>query len=191
MFYYIEPCDNNKSTYSHRIYELFLRTCTEIEANFKGILSTNLYKKQGDFKMRDYFKVEDFSKLSEYEITFERWKEQYALRPFEQWNSTTYQSLPWYQAYNNVKHNRYNNFTDANFDNLMNSIGALLIVLHAQYGEDMAETCFSNISLIQNNQYEVHTDTFILKTPLFTNEEYDFIWDDIKNETDPVTNYKF
>ena len=38
---YIEPTNENKLVYSHRIYELLLRTATEVEANCKGILWAN------------------------------------------------------------------------------------------------------------------------------------------------------
>ena len=43
---YVEPVDANKSVFSHRIYELLLRTATEYEANCKGILSANGYSKK-------------------------------------------------------------------------------------------------------------------------------------------------
>lgn len=41
IFDFVEPCDANVVAYSHRIYELFLRTATEFESNCKGILNAN------------------------------------------------------------------------------------------------------------------------------------------------------
>ena len=35
VFDYVEPHDDNMDIYSHRIYELFLRTATEFESNCK------------------------------------------------------------------------------------------------------------------------------------------------------------
>lgn len=43
LFDYIEPSDQNLQTYSFRIHELLLRTCVEVEANFKAILRENGY----------------------------------------------------------------------------------------------------------------------------------------------------
>ena len=36
LFDYVEPADQNLHCYSFRIHELLLRTCVEIEANFKA-----------------------------------------------------------------------------------------------------------------------------------------------------------
>jgi hypothetical protein len=47
LFEYIEPCDANNSTYSHRTFELMLRASTEFEANCKGILLANGYSSAG------------------------------------------------------------------------------------------------------------------------------------------------
>lgn len=52
---YIEPSDDNKDTYSHRIYELYLRTCTEFEANAKFILKSNGYNNAK--RILDYWKL--------------------------------------------------------------------------------------------------------------------------------------
>ena len=38
LFEYIEPHSSNLNVFSHRIYELLLRTCTEVESCCKGIL---------------------------------------------------------------------------------------------------------------------------------------------------------
>lgn len=46
LFDYIEPADGNNNTYSFRIHELFLRSCSEIEANFKAILRENEYSRR-------------------------------------------------------------------------------------------------------------------------------------------------
>ena len=43
LFRYIEPADTNLQTYSLEIYQLLLRTATEIEANFKAIFRENGY----------------------------------------------------------------------------------------------------------------------------------------------------
>lgn len=192
LFNYVEPCDKNKIVYSHRIYELFLRVCTEVESNMKGILKANGYSSTTSFKMNnDYFKLKNACHLDEYKIKFERWKENVDFTPFSQWNNTSYSSLTWYKDYNDVKHDRYKEFEKANLENLMNSIAALLCLLHAQYGEDMADACHLGISAMQNNQLMVDTDTFVLEAPDFAGDEYEFDWDSIKLQSNPVDNYNF
>ena len=41
IFEFIEPNDDNCKSYSHRTYELFLRSATEFETNCKRILTAN------------------------------------------------------------------------------------------------------------------------------------------------------
>lgn len=153
LFNYIEPHNNNISVFSHRIYELFLRTSTEFESNCKGILKDNGYSKpENKMCINDYFNIAQVAKLSDYVVTFERWTPHHEFKPFESWNSTTYAPLDWYQSYNYVKQNRYSCFHQANLGNLMKAIAGLICILHAQFGEDMAEVCFERVSDIQVKQ---------------------------------------
>ncbi len=43
LFEYVEPSPESLLSYSYRIHELIMRICIEIEANFKAILSENIY----------------------------------------------------------------------------------------------------------------------------------------------------
>ena len=61
LFEYIEPHTSNENVFSHRIYELLLRTCTEVESCCKGILIANGHTANS---MEDYKKIEQSSHLS-------------------------------------------------------------------------------------------------------------------------------
>lgn len=194
LFNYVEPCDNNMRTYSHRIYELLLRTATEFETNCKGILKANGYSvDERSMNMpNDYFKISSAVKLSEYRVIFHRWATIHEFKPFSAWNTSSYSSLGWYKDYNDVKHNRLEQFEKANLGNLMDSIAALLCILHAQVGDMMHSACYEGYSSIQNTQEELITSTFTITAPYYSDEEkYDFIWNQIKNEIGPVRNYMF
>lgn len=74
LFYFIEPDEININTYSHRIHELFMRTCIEIEANLKAIMTENgAIEPDRGFNMSHYRKIEKTHKLSEYEVTIVEW----------------------------------------------------------------------------------------------------------------------
>src|SRR5688572_7486964 len=45
LFDYIDPSDINLQCHSFRIHQLLMRTCIEVEANCKAILSENGYDK--------------------------------------------------------------------------------------------------------------------------------------------------
>jgi hypothetical protein len=87
LFEYIEPADINLNTFSYRIHELFMRTCIEIEANFKAILRENTYTplfengpKKGQLKTEDNWNIFDYIKintthhLDDYHVEFPFWR---------------------------------------------------------------------------------------------------------------------
>lgn len=132
LFSYVEPADTNKATYSHRINELLLRTCVEVEANCKAILKENEYVKNGYWNMSDYKKVEQSHFLSGFSIKVPNWNGQYAIRtPFRNWKSGD--ALPWYEAYNSTKHDRHDNFCNANLDNLVEAVCGLAAIIASQF----------------------------------------------------------
>lgn len=193
LFNYVEPNDVNLRTYSHRLYELLLRTATEFDANCKGVLDANGYVKPGgaNLNITDYFKLEAVCHLSGYKVSFERWPN-HVFKPFEAWSAGTFAPLPWYQGYNHVKHNRFAHFNEANFENVMNAIAGLLCILHAQIGENMDCVCFAGIATQQNEQTILTNGTFTLHAPLFpVADQYDFLWDNSKGVKVAVHNFTF
>ena len=189
---YVDPSIDNMKTYSLRIYQILTSICIEIENNFKGILSANCIDKKEN--MCDYYQVNKFLKLDQYEVEIIGTKDELYLKPFENWHDE-YKPLNWYQSYNGVKHYRTNNLKDANLKNLLEAISALSILLYAQFG--MYNDCISESNV---TMYEVFSDdgsselivqkslesmVQIKKKPYWKNEEkYDFDWENIKSEED-------
>lgn len=193
---YIEPNDNNENTYSHRIYELFLRTCTEFEYNCKSILSSNQFTKRGNWNIFDYYKINKAAKLSDYEIHLTIWNPTTKiLKPFIDWNSTTPVSLSWYVAYNNVKHNRNKNFYEANMKNLTLALSGLFTILFSQY----FIFCFDSYQITTSHSTDdenfIFTSKSIFKIKLpdtWTDiEKYDFDWNTIKSTANKFHNFDF
>ena len=192
LFYYIEPTDSNLLIYSHRIYELFLRTATEFESNCKGILESNGYTKPGNLNITDYYKIAAVARLQEYKVVFERWATPHEFKPFANWNQPANMPLTWYQQYNEVKHNRYTEFPKANLENLMNAFAGLLSILYAQYGVRMNYGYVTGLTTAQEDQCLLDLSDFTIYAPHFPEaEQYDFIWDDIKNTAAPIQQYPF
>ncbi|HAM96658.1 MAG: hypothetical protein UR96_C0001G0012 [candidate division WS6 bacterium GW2011_GWC1_36_11] len=130
----------NSDTFSHRIYEVFLRTCTEFENVAKQILKYNKISAIGDgYKMQDYFKLEKDLKLSDYMALNNALGVEiypfFCLGGAKNYGEVmkNFGSGFWYQAYNEVKHNRSENFKFAKMDNLLSAVGGLAILLFTQY----------------------------------------------------------
>lgn len=187
LFEYIEPHSSNLNVFSHRIYELLLRTCTEVESCCKGILSTNGFAANN---ISDYSKIEQSSHLSGYTVLYSNWlPSKYTSQPFASWASGC--PLPWYQAYNGVKHNRWQSFPLASLNNLLEAICGLLCVVHSQIGDSVQEVFESNIYLISDDP-KVEVRSFTIIPPAIPDvEKYDFVWDEIKEDPNRFQSFPF
>lgn len=193
IFEYVEPCDDNTNVYSHRIYELFFRASTEFETNCKRILEANGYNVTGNLNITDYYKIERATKLSEYRVFINTWYPQEKLiTPFIQWEIG--HTLSWYQAYNNVKHDRISNFRLANIDNLVFAVSGLFSILFAQFGYNSLNP-YQQTNIIDSNDNGsvFHGDSFLsIIPPNWSSEDmYYFNWETIKESDMPFADFPF
>lgn len=187
LFEYIEPVEKNFNTFSHRIYELFLRACTEFEANAKWILKDNRLIKD-KYNIVDYFKLNKSSKLSEYIVFINSHQDnKIKLEPFKEWEK--WPTLKWYKEYNEVKHNRHKQFEKANFWNLLLALSWLYVTIFSQF---YTFTFSKNIPLAESS-FNHLTGEIWSKDNLFTiilpqswkdEEMYNFNWDQLKKQED-------
>lgn len=198
LFEYIEPSDRNLKTYSYRIHELFMRTCIEIEANFKAILKENIFnptdrkgglRPENKWNIHDYKKVNKTHHLSAYKIHVPIWDgTQSVYEPYKEWRGSV--ELSWYQAYNKSKHDRQIAFKEANLKNLINSIAGLLALLSSQF---RTEDFSSGGAVIAPNGIDSYYSTepalgcyFHIEFPddWLDDEKYDFNWSTLKIQSD-------
>lgn len=207
IFDYIEPADQNKDVFSHELYALLLRACTEVEANFKSILVANGMSGSDHFNMGNYKKIEESSKLSNYKVTFPFWRKldgnvsSLEMIPFESFQLGN--SPEWYVAYNNVKHNRDSKFENASLKNCMNAVAAVLVLLYSQFGAGCLAIRAGSLGFggFGLNEYGYDDlifcgDTdFQIIPPSMADwpdaERYDFNWDSLKDTAEPFEKYPF
>lgn len=198
LFEYIEPCDANNSTYSHRTFELMLRASTEFEANCKGILVANgCSPARRNWNIEDYWKLNQTMKLSDYKLHLKAWyPEPLELQPFRDWQgSTQFQPLTWYQAYNDAKHNRDTKFARSNFANTIEAISGLLCVLFAQFGVYVTYPYRPPDAIHCRDaagMQGIEGSMFDLAPPVWDEaESYDFDWKILKLDPDPYAEFSF
>ena len=186
---YVEPVDANRAVYSHRIYELLLRTATEFEANCKGILLANGYSKTGNLNITDYYKINSLLRLHEYEVYTPLWSPNKKTCSLSEWAIGP--TLKWYQAYNNVKHNRFQCFNDASLENLFNGICSLIVILAAQFPNVIGDIT-TGCSFLAENDNSLSFGGFTINYPVFADaDKYDFDWSIIKQDSLPFDHYSF
>ena len=159
----------------------------EIEANFKAILRENIYKPEKLWNISDYIKINTTHHLDNYSVEFPIWRgSKNKYKPFENWSQN--KILSWYQAYNEVKHDRNEKFELANFENLMTAFAGLFVLLSAQFNCQSFSPGATLLSTITNSYFE---GSFGIGNYLKINfptdwdedEKYDFDWSILKEET--------
>jgi hypothetical protein len=201
LFEYIEPTDGNLSAFSHRTYELLLRTATEFETNCKRILMANRYEKNRNLNITDYFKLNLSSRLADYSVSLMEWHPgPKTLKPFEEWGTEEeYRPLPWYQSYNHVKHDRNLNFPNASLQNVINAVAGLYVILFSQFFVIDRMATGNTLEVIRYHQvFNQETmskwgDIFHIDPPRSWAEDelYDFDWDTLKDSPDPFAKFPF
>jgi hypothetical protein len=165
---YIEPTDKNKSVYSHRLYELYLRACTEFENICKEILLSENYEKTGHLNINDYRTLDASLKLNEREVGLLFWQPYTKyISPFSDWKIAD-KPLSWYQDYNKVKHNRNTEFSRASLLNVTSAIAAVFTILFCKFGvaffnpydvmsasKHKSSTSGSRITIVNNSIFNI------------------------------------
>lgn len=197
IFNYIEPSDINLKCYSFKIYEILLRSCIEFESNCKAILIENWYKKNpNDMNIIDYNKIEYTHNLSSYLVKVPFWSWSNNIRqPFKDWKDPLKGPLTWYQAYNTTKHNRQEEFSSATFENMIDSVCWLLVILSSQfYNNDFWPVNY----LVTNGNNLDNFDSatwnyFEIKYPGNRKDElkYDFNREELKNNDNPFDKFDY
>lgn len=135
LFNFIEPVKLNLSTYGHKIRELIILACTEVEYLLLKVLTENGYEEKGRYNTHDYICCRDVLKLNQYEVSLVQYSNLGVFTPFKDWvKDSPTGSIAWYAAYNQVKHNRSDNIVNANLEHLLDAVSAIHILLEAQYG---------------------------------------------------------
>jgi hypothetical protein len=133
----VHPSPANKSAFGSAIRNLLMATCTEIESQFKGIMTANRYPTppHDRWSTKDYVRVCAPMKLDEYKVRPLRYRASPPITPFIGWNAgQPTKSLPWYDAYNATKHDRQGNLNRATLEHAIAAVAALNVLLLAQYG---------------------------------------------------------
>jgi hypothetical protein len=181
LFEFIEPCPDNYSTYSQRTFEMLLRACTEVESNCKQVLRANGHATE-DVNIIRFSDLNGPMKLSEYivccpAIDFEDFS------PFKSFALTVRQdrSPSWYRAYNQAKHDRATFFSSASLRNVIEAMGAVHVLIWAQYGPiDNQIGWSSGIRAAPASYFSLRT------SPSWSpDERYQFDWNALSSTSQP------
>lgn len=206
LSYYIAINKKQLKTYSIKIADLILRTVSECENISSTICKRENIKfkdKKGDIRKTVYFneyieRLNTIFKLEQKNVsvkyinidnnTFDS-----KLTPFQKEilkvNGKEKSILPWYNAYNKIKHDRVKNFKQANLENLINSLAALFmlnIYLKNQVFYTTDNYNYKNITKKIENFSDVFEIDYSIKT-----DRYDYLYTkDNDSFFDPISYFE-
>jgi hypothetical protein len=145
LFRYVEPASENRSAFGHKIREVLILTCTEVETAWRSVLEANTTEKKNSYTTRDYSALLEPMRLNEWSVGLRDYPDLGLFSPFYSWDQTCpTKSLPWYDAYNAVKHHREERFNLGTLSNLIDAAASLHIMQSAQFGPEMYHRFFGN-----------------------------------------------
>ena len=136
IFLFVEPGNVTKDAFSHKIRELLILSCTEVENFWNYYLRiSGVPERKNGYSTNDYVRLKEILYLSEFEFNLISCPELGAIRPFENWSlSNPTKSLFWYDSYNKTKHDRTANFNRGTLWNSINAVVACLIMHCVKFG---------------------------------------------------------
>ncbi|MDP3258203.1 MAG: hypothetical protein Q8S58_03920 [Bosea sp. (in: a-proteobacteria)] len=192
IFEYVEPSNLAFKAYSFRIHELLMRSCIEVEANFKAILAENIYTPALDrfgkpiLNMSVYKKIDKTHRLSSYKVILPVEGSGRIIKPFLPWKNG--KSIGWYAAYNASKHDRHDEFKKANLRNLIDAVAGLLVLISSQFYDHDFSAGATGLSVDGYDYHDMSASIGSLFRIEFPDnwkksELYDFDWSALKQQS--------
>ena len=141
---YIEP-RGQENVHSFEFAKILILACTELESVFK-LLCIEITGTQPEGNIGEYTRIilDRYPHIVDATVSVKRWGK--CINPFQGWKKGG--TLPWWSAYQEVKHNRKDHFSDASYSNTVYALAALYISIFY-------------LSKVSGVDFDDHTNTYI------------------------------
>jgi hypothetical protein len=133
----VEPHEANRPAFGHEMRHLLVLAAMEVESAWKAILVANNFPrpKNDHYTTREYAALIDPLRLREWKVKLPMYPAYGFIAPFQNWDrERPTASLPWYDTYNETKHDRESNLQKATLENVIAALAGLYVMLCAQWG---------------------------------------------------------
>jgi hypothetical protein len=139
LFAAVEPHEMQDLTYGLLQREILILACTLAESAWRSVLEANnarpLNGSEDRWTTSDYVRLLKPMRLDEWRVSLSSHHAYRDLRPFNGWDEKkATKSLPWYDAYNAVKHGWETSLQQATFGVTVDAVAAAFIMSTAQFG---------------------------------------------------------
>ena len=155
---FIEPSNEGLMSYSHKIRDLLILACTEVENQWRSLLNRANHQPINSrmYTTQDYVKLNAVSHLDEYQIGLRHYDSFTPSKPFENWDTNNpTQSLTWYNAYNETKHNRDQFFASATLQAAIDAVSANIILYCTRFSPLLLINDTSTLSGLIKQIFEI------------------------------------
>lgn len=162
---YVEFCKDNLNTYSIELAHILLSASSEVDVVLKQLCK--IADPEGEYGSITHYKntiVAHIPDMVNESISIPR----YGLihRPWENWNGEN--NPDWWRSYNKVKHQRNDHYSEANLQNVLNSVGALLITTVYYYKFAFSVEAGHNVDFRDTTrQLSANDNAFLLLNPSY------------------------
>lgn len=156
---YIEFSDTNMKTYSIELTHILLSASSEVDVVMKQLCSLiNPNKTANNINAyRDIIKADVLDFINE-EIYINRYG--LSFKPWDSWNGES--NPDWWKSHNNVKHQRDKHFNEANLENTIKAVGALLIAVVYYYSYALSDR-YDEVKSVKDTIYDLSLESSFIK----------------------------
>ena len=158
LLLFIEPSDDGLNSYSHKTRDLLILACTESENQMRALLNKANWTAQNGrfFTTQDYVKLNLVAQLYDFQISLRYYENFSPSKPFANWddNNPT-QSLPWYHAYNQTKHNRDEHFAEAKLRHTIDAVASNIVLYCRRFSPLILLNDTNTLSGLINQLFEI------------------------------------
>ena len=148
---YVSLSQSNFNTYSNEYAHLIQAIGAELDSFFKEYCGFN----PSDYKsISDYatFILQNWNDIKSQEVK----ANQLLLKPFDNWESArAKQSLPWWEAFDSIKHSRVANEAKGTLENTINILAALYIIEMKWFKEEADKTSQPDIPKVNSTLFHL------------------------------------
>lgn len=155
---YVELHERNLGVFSHEVRELLLLACIDVETSFRSIFSLSVAGTTEETRLStaDYFRICEPFYLREFEARLRHFPSLPNFRPFLEWDAARpTASLPWFSAYNAIKHNREGSLDQATLGACLNALAAAAILYCAQFSIPSTDDWVHEPSYVLNRWFAI------------------------------------
>jgi hypothetical protein len=131
---YLEFHDDNFPAFSINLARLYLSICSEVDVVAKMICDREGHPtKRSSIKHYRRVITKRYPAFAHFGVLIRPMR--LVIWPWSEWKDTADQNPPWWNEYNDVKHERNTAFNRANLGNVIHSAAGLLVMLVYLYGD--------------------------------------------------------